>query len=64
MLYACVQEYCLICLPTTHCGQAVSRRKGVAKGSLHLFRHSWEKAGVRVGALDLTNTAVWTGSCN
>lgn len=44
--------------------QGASRHKGVAKGSLHLFRRFWEKAGVRAGALDLTNTAVWTGSCN
>lgn len=28
------------------------------------FRCSWEKVGVRAGALDLTNTAVWTGSCS
>lgn len=64
MLYACVQKYCPVCLPTRPCRQTVSRHKDVAKGSMHLFRHSWEKVGVRVGALDLTNTAVWTGTCN
>lgn len=36
MLYACVQEYCFVCLPATPCRQAVSRHKGVAKGFLRL----------------------------
>lgn len=64
MLCVCVHERGLVCLPTSPCGRAVSRHRGVVKSSLHLFRHSWGTVGVRVGALDLTNTAVWTGSCN